>query len=413
MESLSGYHLNPDTQSLIKTPNEIRLQHLSKLIPEIPATISNHSAAAPLEKRLAAAYPNEYPNISAPEIALATIVQETFASQDPAAISALISALPPQGLGTATALYLSLKSGKPAYISQAFGIAQELPPAIAQLATTPRSPETLATLREEQDWLGYEAPDFTEIVPLIQQQKATILDELILTENPTDQEIQEIISQLLSPALLQKFPRETLAATAIANATRLASSHETATAALQLTAVAQRLGTPPPEILRTKALAFTSLADFQTAHRTWLDLITNQPQATHHPSDYSEASYTAFENADPRQAMEILRTGLFRFPNDVALAIRAAWISLLTDHPEEAAAYLTKASSLGIPGNEVEDTTLLLTITNTQLGNIETAEAHLAQLQAINPAWKDPEAIETLPWPEPLKAPLRQLLWQP
>ena len=184
-----------------------------------------------------------------------------------------------------------------------------------------------------------------------------------------------------------------------------------ATSALQLTALAERLGTPHPEVLRTRATAFTSLADFTSAHRTWLDLITNEPETDHLPTDYSEAAYTAFENTDPDQAAEILRTGLFRFPEDVALAIRAGWISLLTDQPEQAADYLTRATRIGLPADEVENTTALLAIAYTQLGDADTATSYFDQLTAINPDWAKPETIENLPWPEPLKGPLRQLTW--
>jgi hypothetical protein len=111
--------------------------------------------------------------------------------------------------------------------------------------------------------------------------------------------------------------------------------------------------------------------------------------------------------------MEILNTGIFRFPNDVAFAIRAGWIALLTNHPTEAAAFLKQSVKLGLPPNEIENTTALLAIAHTQLGETDTAYAYLAQLKAINEKWGDPETIEAMDWPEPLKASLRQLVWIP
>ncbi len=403
---LTGYHLNPTTQELEEIPTPNRLATLSETFPEIPPTFSIYTSETAVQNRLAAAFPEEFPALTAAPRAHAEIIRQIFATGDPAAITAAIRALPPTGLPTATALFLSLKSENPGYLRETLAIAENVPAPL-------RSPDipVRTNYREEQDWLGYESPDFSEIFTQRENEKKALVSELQLPPDPTGQDIQSFINHLLSPETQQRLPRETLALSAITAARTLMGDQAQATSALQLTALAERLGTPHPEVLRTRATAFTSLADFTSAHRTWIDLITNEPEATHLPTDYSEAAYTAFETSAPDQAAEILETGLFRFPEDVALAIRAGWIALLTDHPDKAVEYLTHATTLGLPPAEIENTTALLAIAHTLLGDPETATAYFDQLQAIDPTWADPETIESLPWPEPLKAPLRQLTW--
>lgn len=404
LDALIGFHLNPTTQSLEEISVENRLQILSQFFPNVPSTLKTVSAQTALDNRFALAYPEEFPDLTAPDRAHAQIIRETFATGDSAAISAVIAALPPSGLPTATALFLSLKSGNPNFIRQVLAIAKDVPtPLLSRNIPIPPN------YRNEQDWKDYESPDFSEILNQLHEEKATLLTQLRLPEDPTEEDVQAFITHLISPKTQQQLPKETLAFTAITAAHTLSKDHAQAASALQLTALAQRLGTPQPEILRTQATAFTSLADFKSAHRAWLDLITNQPEATHLPSDYSEAAYTAFETSAPDQAAEILRTGLFRFQKDVALAIRAGWIALLTDYPTEAVQYLNHATTLGLPPAEIENTTALLAIAHTQLDDPETAAAYLEQLKAIDEKWADPTSIEKLPWPEPLKDSLRQL----
>ncbi len=401
---LTGYRLNPTTQSLEKVPTPERLAALSKTFPEIPPTFSIHTCETLVKNRLAAAFPEEFPALSAPARAHAQVIEQVFATGDPAAISAVIRSIPPSGLPTATALFLSLKSENPAYLRETLAIAKNVPAPLRS-----RDIPVPTNHRNEQDWLGYESPDFSEVFTTRQQQTATLLEEITLPKNPTEEDIQTFITHLLSPETQTRLPRETLALSAITAARTLSKNQPTP--ALQLTALAQRLGTPQPEILRTQAIAYSTLGEFKPAHQAWISLITRQPEATHLPSDYSEAAHSAFENADPGQAAEILRTGLFRFPDDVALAIRAGWIALLTDQPGQAADYLTRATRIGLPPDEVENTTALLAIAHTQLGDPDTAYGFLEQLTAINPAWADPETIEKLPWPEPFKGALRQLTW--
>jgi len=411
LSALTGYHLNPTTQSLEQTPIPNRLQTLSEFFPEIPPTLKFFFARDPLETRLAAAFPEKFPALSLPSRTQAEIVRQSFASGDTATILATISALPPAGLPTATALLLAHQSGDPALLSAVLEQAENVPEALRNITAPGTEVPDLAALRITQDWLGYETPDFSPVFKKRLTEKSTTLSSLNLSKSPTEGEIQTLFTKLLNPETLRQIGHPAIAEAATSAAHSLSHTQEYATSALKFTAIAERMGAHPAEILRIRATAFTSLADFASAHRSWLDLITNQPEASHLPTDYSEAAYTAFENADSRQAIEILETGIFRFPNDVKFAIRAGWIALLTTHPQHGAKYLSHAATLGLPPSEIENTTALLAIAHTQLGDLETASSYLAQLKAIDESWADPEAIEKLPWPEPLKQTLRTLTW--
>lgn len=424
LEPLTGLRLNASTQKLAVIPLEERLKGLSESFGGIPETFQVRSAEAAVLSRLASAFPDEHPVLSATDRVHAGIISNTFEAGDPAAISAVIRAAPSKGLPIATALKLSLQSKNPEFIILALEKAENLPPALQQLAmlrlaqlgkTTPSDPRLpeLAHERARQDWAGYEAPDFAPILALIRDELSTELGDLTLPENAAPEQVEELLKRFLDPSLLQSLGSRRLAGAAITAARELAKAQAHATYALQFTSLAQRFGGSRAEALRIQALAFTTLADFKNAHRTWLDLITNEDEARHFASDYAEAAHTAFETGAAPQAMEILDTGLFRFPNDTPFAIRAGWIALLTEHPAEAAKYLLHATKLGLPPHEIENTSALLAIAHTQLGDPESAITYMEQLTAINPEWSDPGTIEALTWPEPLKASLRQLVWQP
>lgn len=416
LKFISGYSLDPETQELKEIPVPDRLTALSIAFPnQIPETFRISSAEKEVTARLAIAFPEKLPQLAAPQIAHAGIVWQTFDQGDPAAIAASISALPPAGLPTATALFLALKSGDQELTGQVLEVAESVPAPILQLRTgrSDYTAQEFSALRQEQDWSGYESPDFTPLVEEIEAKKTAAAEHLHLTADPSKEEIETLITYLFSAEAMQLLGSEKLANAALSEAGKLVHKKPHAVTALQLAAIAHRLGADEAAILRTRATAFTTLEDFESAHDSWIDLITNRPEATHRAADYSEAAYTAFENANPEQAMEILNTGFFRFPNDLPFTIRAGWIAMLTDQPETALRYLQHATALGLPPDEIENTTALLAIAHTQLGNPDKALAFLEQLKAIDEKWGEPENIEELPWPEHLKAPLRQLIWQP
>jgi len=210
----------------------------------------------------------------------------------------------------------------------------------------------------------------------------------------------------------QEFQRITalVAEKAIAAARTLSENPQHADTATRLADFAERLGSHPSACLRVRATALATLADFEAAHSAWIDLITHQPETTHLPTDYTEAAHTAFETGDPRQAIEILNTGLFRFPDNPSAAIRSGWIALLTDHTEDALRYLNHATKLGLPPAEIENTTALLAIAHERLGDHQAAASHLAQLKAISPKWSDAETLAKLPWPQPFKDSLNAII---
>mgnify|MGYP002631042101 CR=1 FL=1 len=413
LSAIAGYELDPTTQTLFHIPIPNRLAALSEAFPgQLPQTLKLHSSEVALTRRLAAAYPEEFPEISAAAIAHAEIIRKTFDSSDPVAITAVIDSSV-YGLPLATALFISLESGNHSFIERAAAKAKDMPAAIRSLVrnATVAIPDP-AALRLEQDWLGYESPDFSPLFRKASARKSYVLSHLSLPDEPSTEDIDALIGKLLNPGTEAELGRAAIADCTIGHAIILAMDSELAAHALELSAIARRYGSKPALCLRTNATAFTSIGDFKSAHRTWIDLITNQPEADHLASDYSEAAYTAFETGDVRQAMEILNTGLFRFPKDVAFAIRAGWIALLTDHPSEALVCLKRATQLGLPPAEIENTTALLAITYLQLGDPETAGSYVAQLIAISQKWQEPENVDSLPWPESFTTALKEIISQ-
>lgn len=410
IDVLTGYRLDPETQTLIAITTDERLKILSNIVPDLPSSLQIFSSRFPLETRLAAAFPDAFPELSETAVAQANIVRESFATDDNKAILETISTLPPHGLPTATALFLACESRNHEHINAVLNQAQNVPPAIKHLALGSTEIPDFASLRSSQDWFGYEAPDFSSLFKSLEKQKTETLSDLNLTASPSEDEIQTLFNRLIDPETIQKIGTSGISEAASTAAIKLAVSNQHAASSLKFTAIAERTGAHPAQILRYRATAFTSLADFTNAHRLWIDLITNQPEQAHLSSDYTEAAYTAFETSNPEQAIEILETGIFRFPRDVRFAIRAGQIAILTNHFEQAAKYLNHTTTLGIPPDEIENTTALLAISYSQLGEQELALSYLAQLEAIDESWQDPNAIDKLPWPASMKETLRDLI---
>ena len=109
--------------------------------------------------------------------------------------------------------------------------------------------------------------------------------------------------------------------------------------------------------------------------------------------------------------MEILTTGLHRFPNDANFALRAGWVALLTGNAERAYRFLLTGRQIGYPEEKLENAIALMAIAAVQTGADEDAAVFYQDLIRMDPAWQSPDTIETLEWPEELKASLRQLVW--
>ncbi len=410
--ALTGYKLDPATQTLTEIPTPNRLETLAKELPgRLPATLRIFSSETPITRRLADAYPEQFPELTAADRSHADIVKQVFATGDHEATLAVIDSAS-HGLPFATALYLALDSRKPEFITRAVEKATDLPPALLALANRAVSPDTdFDHLRRIEDWHGYESPDFTPLLNRFREEQADYLSSLTLPDDPSDDEISAFSLRLTDPATTESLGRPVIAEKTITAARILSENPKHATTAIRLAEYAQRLGRQPADCLRVRATAFVTLADFDAAHATWIDLITHQPEADHLPTDYTEAAHTAFETANPRQAIEILNTGLFRFPNAPSSAIRSGWIALLTDHTEDALRYLNHATKIGLPPAEIEDTTALLAISHERLGDHEAAVSYLAQLKAISPKWADAETLARLPWPESFKDSLNAIIF--
>lgn len=108
LPAITGYSLNPKTQALEEMAIPERLEILSKTFPSIPPTFAIHTCETTVVTRLAAAFPEEFPRITATARAEATEIEEVFAAGDSEMIKIAIRALPPSGLATSTALFLSL-----------------------------------------------------------------------------------------------------------------------------------------------------------------------------------------------------------------------------------------------------------------------------------------------------------------
>ena len=232
-----------------------------------------------------------------------------------------------------------------------------------------------------------------------------------MPDDPSAEIRREVAARLLDPAALRAVGRARYAAACLRAALVLADFKEQAADALNLAVRARELGAAPQPCLRAEARALTTLAEFQQAHDRWIALITGQPVATHEAADYAEAAYTAFETGDPRQAMEILTTGLHRFPDDADFAVRAGWVSLLTGHPDRAQRFLLAARDAGFPPAKTEHAMAMLAIAAAQCGLADDAAVYYQDLIGLNPDWAKPEQIETLDWPDELKSILRQLAW--
>ena len=354
-------------------------------------------------------------------------LQAIFESADGTAVVAAIRAAGGKGGAAATALQLALASPHPEWIAACLSQALDLPPMLRQLAVSriawlqgrkadalsgwPDVFPELAELRLREDWDGWEQADFA---PALEQLRLGLTEELAaiaVPPNPTPAQRHAIATRLNDPLTLQAVGRARFAHACLQAALAFAAFKDDKEATFTLAARARELGEAPAPCLRAEAIALTSLGDYQKAHDRWLALITDNPLDTHQPGDYAEASYTAFENSDPRQAMAILTTGLHRFPNDANFALRAGWVALLTGNAERAYRFLLSGRQIGFPPEKLENATALLAIAAAQTGAAEDAAAFYQDLVRLDAAWHLPATLESLEWPEELKASLRQLLW--
>ena len=378
-------------------------------------------ALRPLTERLARA------TLPAADSPARAAIQQVFAAGDGAAIATAIQAAGDKGASAATTLELALASTHPEWIHACLTRAVDLPPLLRLLAVSriawlqgrkadaltgwPEVFPELRGVRLREDWDGWEQADFRPALEQLRQCVGEVLAAIAVPANPTPEQRKAVAARLADPATLNSVGRARFANACLQAALAFGAFKDETATALALAARARELGAEAAPCLRAEAIALTALGDYQHAHNRWISLITDNPVASQLPGDYAEAAYTAFENSDPRQAMAILTTGLHRFPNDGNFALRAGWVALLTGNAERAYRFLLTGRQIGFPPEKLENATALLAIAAAQTGAAEDAAAFYQDLIHLDAAWKTPATIESLEWPEELKATLRQLVW--
>lgn len=356
-------------------------------------------------------------------------IRDAFGKRDDAAIRAEIQAAGGRGPAAATALALALAAESPEWIDACLQAASELPPLLRVLgesriawlqhrladAISPWPDEfpSYERIRLTEDWDGWEQEDFAPCYAAHLQAIQKELAGFEVAAAASADERAALAARLLDPAARGILGRRRLADACLKAALALAPFPDHSTATFQLANRARALGAPPEPCLRAEALSLTRLGDFASAHPRWVTLLTEHPVATHLANDYAEAAYTAFETGDPNQAMEILTTGINRFPADPDFALRAGWTALLTGNGARAYQFLLAGLRIGFPAAKRENATLLLAVAAARAGFPEEAATHYQNLLAIAPVWADDATIEALDWPDELKQSLLELSEEP
>jgi hypothetical protein len=337
------------------------------------------------------------------------------------------TASPDAATSPAARFALVLEGTFPEAIRECLASVTDMPPLLRKLALSriawleDRKADALAgwpdvfphisELRKREDWDGWEQTDFSQALEKLRLCVEEEIAALQMPENPTHEQREKLIKRLMDADTLRAVGPSRLAQASLAAATMLASDKEEAEAALQLAGRALNLGEAPEPCLRAEARAYATLGDYQKSRDRWVLLLTEHPVATHQPGDYSEAAYTAFESANPNQAMEILTTGLHRFPGDAEFALRAGWIALLAGSPDRAGRFILAGKEAGLAPEKLEYATALLTIAAAQNGSVDDAAVYRNELLHLNPIWGEKATIDALDWPEEFRAALLPPEW--
>lgn len=352
---------------------------------------------------------------------------KTFENAEDEPVLAAIKAAGNRDAMAAKALELALDSTHASWIRACLEQAKDLPPILNKLATSriawledrkadaiagwPDVFPDLTQVRLREDWDGWEQADFQLAMEKLKLCIREVLDALEVPPDSTPEQRKAVFERLMNSETVVAVGKPRFARACLNAALAFSKFKDEKETTFQLATIARNLGEAAAPCLRAEAMALTAMGDYQQARECWIALITEHPVAEQEPGDYAEAAYTSFENADPHQAMNILTTGMHRFPNDANFALRAGWVSLLTGNAERAYRFLLTGKQIGYPDEKLENATALLAIAAVQTGATEDAEVFYQDLMAMDPAWQDAATIETLDWPEELKSSLRQLVW--
>jgi len=353
-------------------------------------------------------------------------MEELFRTSDNTAILTAIDQSGNKGPAAASALALALRSEHPEWIRTGLESATDLPPIVRLIAQSriawleghrakalspwPESFPEMKEIRRREDWEGWEQADFE---PALENIRQCVQDELVAIEVPESSTMEQrkaIAERLADPETLATVGKPRFALACMNAALAFSAHKEDSETTFQLAKTARNLGAPPEPCMRAEALALTAMGDYQKAHPLWIELITEHPLETQIPGDYAEAAYTAFENADPQQAMTILTTGMHRYPEDANFALRAGWVALLTGNSERGYQFLKDGKRIGYPAEKEENAIALLTIAAAQCGSYDDATVYFNDLLRIDPAWGEFQTLDTLDWPEELKSTLGQFM---
>ena len=429
LDAKSGGFVKHDAEARFAAARACDFDLLSDVFPEVDFSgfrevldgmefrQSNELSVSMLESRLVEANPES----SGDGVEIA----EMFASGDVSRIIASIESLDPGGAAAAKHLQFALASTDASLIEACLRRFSDMPAVLQRLAHSriawlqQRKADAIASwpepfpeyesIRLAEDWQGWEQADFASAFHALRECVTKEIDSLKLPPEPSVEQLQALAARFEDQEIMRAVGRTRYAKACIEAAFGFCKFKDHAQTALMLATRARNFGHPPEPCLRAEAMAYTAIGDYRKAHDRWLLLITEFPVATHESGDYAEAAYTAFESADARQAMEILITGMHRFPRDADFALRAGWIALLTDHDERAYRFLLGGQQIGYRAEKVENATALLSIAAMQCGAKEDASAYYVKLVESDPAWKDAKTIEALDWPVELKSALESV----
>ena len=352
-------------------------------------------------------------------------IREAFSNGDEETIGKLIQSSAPSGPKAAACLAAVLGSPRSNWILQCLRDFPDIPPTLARIAKTriawlegaqaeaislwPGQFPDYQTIRETNDWKGWETEDFQVPFELVRQTIQEVLNEFKVAENASQERRDEVYARIVDPANLQNLGRARLIELTLKAAGEFTKHPAEAARSLELARQAKALGASTAPCLRVEALAFAAMGEHESARSRWVNLITYHPVSDHEPKDYTEAAYSAYENLDSEQAMAFLATGSHRFPNNADYALRAGWIALLIGHPESAWRFLLRGEQAGFSDEKQPYSLALFSIAAMQAGAPEEAAAYHAELMRLDPSWGESQTVETLMWPKELQEPLLHL----
>ena len=432
----SGWRLAEDARTLIQVDRDTRIEAAKACDLKILQAVFPSLNFQPVLAALTDSQPTR-PAADALDLLTARLAEtiipspdqkitSAFSSGDDTAIQSAIHDAGAKGPAAALALQLALQSDHVPWIQASLSIAENLPDLLKRIAVAriarlenrnadalslwPDEFPDLTAIRLREDWDGWEQADF---MPAFSEMRTWANAELAAIDvgpDATPEQRKAVADRLLDPATVGSVGKPRFAAACLKAALAFSTHKEEFETTLKLTALARNLGAPPEPCLRAEALAYTALGDYKNAHPRWIELITEHPVETHIPGDYAEAAYTAFENADPGQAMQILTTGMHRFPRDGNFALRAGWVALLTGNSARAYQFLTSGRQIGFPPEKYENAVALLAIAASLVGATDDAAVYFQELLKIDPVWAEAKTLDTLDWPEELKSELRQFM---